>query len=353
MKPNEVLNLKANLIEKSKGNNWKVIFDTLLNLPEKVRLSGMGDEKVEVFAGIQEWIIDTTLQTINNNECFFVKEEMSDLVLFASQKLDSTDKVDLSLVPADSGFSYFEKPIEYTNLHGETSLVNLILWKKVFLKDPDQFGIFMSFWNDSSHTPDTRAKTLDLSALMGRFSYIDYQFISEGSEVLGQNLEPTDEEIEKAKIYRNNLLEKLRADGNDVSEFENDDDKQYFAKTNLSRIVWAYFLIMSQTLTEVSKHKSEERAQRRQLERKNIPSEYVVVQFRKRRYLSAETDETKEESAREWSHRWIVGGHWRWQPYKDPVSKGVIHKRIWISPFVKGPGDKPLIAKSKIFVLAK
>jgi hypothetical protein len=107
---------------------------------------------------------------------------------------------------------------------------------------------------------------------------------------------------------------------------------------------------MSQTLTEVSKHKAENRAQRKRIERENLPSEVLVIQFRKTRYTSAEGGEERNIN---WSHRWLVGGHWRWQPYKDPVSGGEIKKRIWISPYVKGPDDKPLKTKERVYVLAK
>jgi hypothetical protein len=40
----------------------------------------------------------------------------------------------------------------------------------------------------------------------------------------------------------------------------------------------------------------------------------------------------------EWSCRWIVRGHWRIQYY--PSKK--MYDLIWIMPFIKGPGDKPL-----------
>ena len=47
----------------------------------------------------------------------------------------------------------------------------------------------------------------------------------------------------------------------------------------------------------------------------------------------------------DWSHRWVVNGHWRMQPTKTGV------KRIWIMPHVKGPDDKPLVLKETVFVL--
>lgn len=46
----------------------------------------------------------------------------------------------------------------------------------------------------------------------------------------------------------------------------------------------------------------------------------------------------------QYSHRFIVRGHWRNQPYKD----GTIQK-IYIASFVKGPPDKPLIIREHTY----
>lgn len=51
------------------------------------------------------------------------------------------------------------------------------------------------------------------------------------------------------------------------------------------------------------------------------------------------------ETTREWTHRWIVRGFWREQPYgKDHA----LRRRQWIPPYVKGPADKPLITKETV-----
>jgi hypothetical protein len=52
----------------------------------------------------------------------------------------------------------------------------------------------------------------------------------------------------------------------------------------------------------------------------------------------------------DWKQQWIVGGHWRAQFYP---SLG-IHRQIWISNYVKGPADKPLvIRKGRAFELVR
>jgi hypothetical protein len=56
-----------------------------------------------------------------------------------------------------------------------------------------------------------------------------------------------------------------------------------------------------------------------------------------------------EEREVQWSHRWLVQGHWRNQWY----SSEKVHRQIWIAPFIKGPDDKPLIFKRRAFELVR
>lgn len=47
-----------------------------------------------------------------------------------------------------------------------------------------------------------------------------------------------------------------------------------------------------------------------------------------------------------YSHRWMVRGHWRLQPHGPERS---LRKPIWIDPYVKGPEDKPLDVRETIW----
>lgn len=46
----------------------------------------------------------------------------------------------------------------------------------------------------------------------------------------------------------------------------------------------------------------------------------------------------------EWSHRWLVSGHWRRQWY--PASRQ--HQAKYILPYVKGPADRPLVVRDTV-----
>lgn len=51
----------------------------------------------------------------------------------------------------------------------------------------------------------------------------------------------------------------------------------------------------------------------------------------------------------EWSHRWWVQGFWRNQWYPSLGR----HQAVYIHPFIKGPLDKPLILKDRIYSLER
>lgn len=61
----------------------------------------------------------------------------------------------------------------------------------------------------------------------------------------------------------------------------------------------------------------------------------------------ANGDSVRGEGHRDYTHRWIVNGHWRnqWLPSRKT------HRAQWIAPYVKGPEDKPLVVRSDVVVV--
>ena len=291
-----------------------------------------------------------------NTPCYFIKDEMTDLIMFASKKLDDTDLFDDNLVPSEFGFAYFEKPLQFQDVRNRTLLGNILVWQKG-IATSGKSGVVFTIYNDARRTPDEIAKILlsgkDKGAEMpleaiGRFHWLHSMNIAHGQVIGEATHTPDEEQVEELRLL---------ATDDEGKDFINLTDEQWeeykktniYPFTNIKRVVHTYFLIMSQTLTAKTTERGD-RAQRRRQERAGMPSEVLVIQFRKTRYTSEEGGEERNVN---WSHRWIVGGHWRWQPYKDPASGGEIKKRIWISPYVKGPDDKPLKTKERVYVLAK
>lgn len=53
------------------------------------------------------------------------------------------------------------------------------------------------------------------------------------------------------------------------------------------------------------------------------------------------------EHGRDYSHRWVVSGHWRQQPHGPNRS---LRKRIWIPDYIKGPDGTPLLVREHVNV---
>lgn len=106
-----------------------------------------------------------------------------------------------------------------------------------------------------------------------------------------------------------------------------------------ARTMWT---LMQQPLAAVGELEAD-RPQRRRLQRAGqIPAAPVaIVTLRRKTGRGGNNDETQEV---EWSHRWVVRGHWRrqWHPRLQA------HRPIWINEHVKGPDDKPLLVREKV-----
>lgn len=109
----------------------------------------------------------------------------------------------------------------------------------------------------------------------------------------------------------------------------------------LFRTILATWMLMSQTLT-TSERTYADRSEQRRCQRAGIPSDISVVKLRRR---AAESDHEPLHQPVDWSHRWIVSGHWA----NLAVGRGRSERRLtWISPHVKGPEDKPLVVKDRV-----
>lgn len=108
----------------------------------------------------------------------------------------------------------------------------------------------------------------------------------------------------------------------------------------LGRFVVATWALWNARATE-STTPTHDRATRRRLERAGLPTEPVrVVSVRRPTGAGGSTSTDR----RDWSHRWVVSGHWRRQWY--PAAG--VHRTIWIDPYVKGPDDAPLLDRPTV-----
>lgn len=114
------------------------------------------------------------------------------------------------------------------------------------------------------------------------------------------------------------------------------------------KVLAALFTLLHQEgITRQTVHRPERQAMRRTQRAGVEPklAEVRVVTLRKLHRTDSVPSEDDEHARREWSHRWLVAGHWRWQP----VGKGRTERRLtYVRPHVKGPDDKPLRVPTRV-----
>jgi hypothetical protein len=106
----------------------------------------------------------------------------------------------------------------------------------------------------------------------------------------------------------------------------------------------AFWAIIEQTLVRIVTGRGD-RASRRRLEKAGQP--IPAVKYVMLRKIRRSTGDGAADI--NWSHRWMVEGHWRnqWHPRHQ------IHRQKYILPYVKGPDDKPLVLKDALNLVVR
>lgn len=117
------------------------------------------------------------------------------------------------------------------------------------------------------------------------------------------------------------------------------------------RILYSLWSLMAQQIGKPVSEVASRQYKRRWERQVTPPPNYGDVRVVTLRRLAPgdQGGDQDEEFGREWSHRWVVRGHWRQQWYP---SEGV-HRLIWIEPFIKGPEHRPLIVKDRVFEVVR
>lgn len=108
-----------------------------------------------------------------------------------------------------------------------------------------------------------------------------------------------------------------------------------------SRFLKALWTISQQTIATTSSPVLP-RQDRRRAERLQMPGDVVLVQLRR---AKRPVHEDQAVQPVDWTHRWIVSGHWR----NQYLPSSGTHRLQYIADHVKGPEDKPLVVKPRVF----
>lgn len=105
--------------------------------------------------------------------------------------------------------------------------------------------------------------------------------------------------------------------------------------------------LQQRIVTRGESHQAD-RASRRRADEAGLDARDVEVVTLRRAHSA--NGSTPVGDARDWSCRWWVAGHWRQQPYGKARSE---RRPTWITPYVKGPDDKPLVVRKRLFAVTR
>ena len=129
-------------------------------------------------------------------------------------------------------------------------------------------------------------------------------------------------------------------------------DSRHTSNEGDPRASWIEFIRVLQRLMQerivLKSRYTPQRPLRRRAQRAGMTeiNDVLVVELRRPRERGLDWEERGSGDEVHYSHRFMVSGHWRNQWY--PTEK--THRQKWISGYVKGPDDKPLILKEKVWV---
>jgi hypothetical protein len=251
---------------------------------------------------------------------YFVTADMTAIAKGAAPSLPVSG-LDVTVLPSESGFMVFDAPVAHAAFADGDMPVAAIAWEAYSNLAHDAADIPGCICPEEDIDPNCRGAGA-----------------AEGVELI------------PLTVHSGQLIPLGKHDWSLASPDRSDDDEaanpeEPFRPVNNApdldsyKPFFAAWVLMQQSITQCERTQPD-RAQRKLCARLALPSDVVIVRLRR-------IDFPEREPSGElvpWSHRWLVGGHWRQQFYPSDKT----NRPIWINPYVKGPKEKPLVVKEKV-----
>jgi hypothetical protein len=342
--PSQMLDMQADLAERfARNDEFRAFVDSVLNrMSNEDRVRDIRNTRT-----MPAQLMTGFTQAARAADLYRVSRDMCILNEYAASQLNDEDTFSVDLAPSSVGLMRLAKPLPILDVRGRTMLAHWFLWFRaaVDVQGTDAFGrkyaqrpgIAVSWWNDHATEPDEIALEMLRSPMtnvaettrrLGRWGLIGADIYQDGQRLGAPMAEVNPEDM--ARILNEGAI---------PHRF-----------TNTFRYLHATWTMMQQTITEVEpQHLT--RTVEATARRKGLPARVSVVSLRRK-----VTDASGIKRDVQWSHRWVVRGHWRWQHVgsayagAQETDKGY-RARIWIAPFIKGPADAELAPTRHVYDL--
>lgn len=258
------------------------------------------------------------LMPIINGECFYWARDMVDLVSTASRSLPDSWYLMKEHIPSVSGFFWMAKEpgMAFTGLCA-------LGWTLLTTNREDNVA--------AVHVPQADGSMPEFNEVALIMYLKNPEFPAPIPAIthvsVGQNL----------SSYRTKVSDELASVNADMEDFTN----HYQAV----RLFASMLSFIQQRIMAMTRIRASRATVRRVSKVRNEAPEINIVKLRRVVHHFHEGD----ERAVEWNCQWIVRGHWRDQWYPS-IRR---NQPIWITPYVKGPEDKPLRKPETLFAVVR
>jgi len=271
----------------------------------------------------------------------YISPDMQQVVYSAMKGFDPTEEMGVDDFFIPNGFAYLPEPFFSITVDGGRLAWRAISWKvePMFMVDNDDILPKVTRDRYRFTEDELRAEGVpieyDLVARISMWAHMD----DEDDFPMPPGFEDT-LKILNTKWLVSHMTAIPIAAIPDIRETRGEGD---------ATAEWLNFLrvlnrVMAEKVIVKARHQAP-RPYRREAQRRNWPVKDVVVVELRRHTTKGEHD--GENGGREYTHRWMVEGHWRNQWY--PSMKK--HRQKYIASYVKGPDDKPFIDKGRVWNL--
>jgi hypothetical protein len=293
--------------------------------------------------------------TIHNASLWWVKEDMVHITTAAARTMpDDVTARDVEL-PAEQkrGLVCFEVPWTGADSVHEDNTVNVhaLTWGAVKVDGIPCLSITMYEYFDFTQGLGPRELSAALATGVigegitdrelhkGPKSVMDQAVRLRGGAwvLLGRTDWPMKEKVNEFKIFSGqvNLRHLVAGDTKQESMVE---DRKFLA---------AFCMLVNHKLSNVDEE-NVPRHVRKRADRAGHPMAYPSsVRLVRLRESSAkhESEDGDESKQVEWSHRWMVDGHWAWRACGPKRQQ---RRLVYVVPYIKGPPEKPLVIKDTV-----
>lgn len=266
------------------------------------------DPEVERLASTGHHFIDSFIETLWRGDTVAIEPDIHPLIFKAAEDYDGPISIPMQEMLTPIGFMYIPDGIIGEDIDGKTNVCHAISWQQSRILH----GVIeMYFFTDTRDDRDEWVK-----------------YYKEGNGPLGP-MPP----LQLMHIFPLNLIKAPLAEDFNIPG------------AYMTLFMLKYWISMQwlarQTKGTVKKEKVRPpRPAMRRAQKWNPERDSYISLITLRRKAAKRTVPEKEIN---WTHRWVVGGHWRKQPYPSSNT----YKYIYIAEYVKGPDHLPLIVRER------